>query len=119
MEQHANHTKLEQNTMANAPLVSQEAVNMLTTKIWDTLDETWTPRDIFVDSPTERARKETIHDVDIEHFCAAVVHPPVGQVACRVLHAWSASVPSMSASCCWSASPAKAAHFSRFRMFDK
>ena len=66
--------------LAGPSLVSQEALNLLTSKVWDAPDDTWTPRDILEASPTERPTAGTnVHDVNIEHFCAAVVHPDTGE----------------------------------------
>ena len=65
--------------MASRPMISQEAVNLLTTQVWDTPNDLWTPRDILENSPTERATSENMYDVDISHFCAAVVHPDTGE----------------------------------------
>ena len=51
----------------------------MTQRVWDTPDGTWTQRDILVHSPTERAAVDGFHDVDIEHFCAVVIHPDRGK----------------------------------------
>ena len=59
-------------------LIAQEALNSLTYQVWDTPDDRWTPRDILDHSPTERQSQENFYDVNIEHFCAAVVHPDAG-----------------------------------------
>ena len=37
------------------------------------------PRDFLDHSPTERATQDNFHNLDIEHFCAAVVHPKTGE----------------------------------------
>ena len=47
--------------------------------MWDAPDDRWTPRDILDHSPTERQSHENFYDLDIEHFCAAVVHPDTGE----------------------------------------
>ena len=60
-------------------LISQEAVNLLTKQVWDAPYDRWTPRDILHHSPTERQTSENFHDVDIEHFCAAVIHLDTGE----------------------------------------
>ena len=65
--------------LASPRLISQEAVNLLTNQVWDAPDYIWTPRDILDHSPTERQTSENFHDVDIEHFCAAVIHPDTGE----------------------------------------
>ena len=37
------------------------------------------PRDFLDHSPTERATQDNFHETDIEHFCAAMVHPKTGE----------------------------------------
>ena len=60
-------------------MISQEAVNLLAKQVWDTPDELWTPKDILEHSPTERNTRYNFHDIDIEHLCAAVIHPDTGE----------------------------------------
>ena len=61
-------------------MLSQEAVNLLTQKVWDIPGEERTPRDFLYHSPTERATQENFNDVDINHLCAAMVHPDTGEI---------------------------------------
>ena len=62
--------------MARVNIVSPEAVNFLTAKVYSEVDETWLPNDFIVAQPAQRNYDgTTIGDVDIEHFCAPVVHP--------------------------------------------
>ena len=64
----------------NSPnIISQEAVNFLTDHVWNALDEVWTPDQILEHSPTARWSATINQAVDIEHFCAAVVHPVTGE----------------------------------------
>ena len=65
--------------LASTRMISQEAVNLLTKQVWDTPDEIWTPRDTLDHSTTERNTRENFQDIDIEHFCAAVIHPDTGE----------------------------------------
>ena len=37
------------------------------------------PRDFLDHSPTERATQDNFHDANIEHFCAEMVHPKMGE----------------------------------------
>ena len=62
-------------TFSNHRIISQEAVNLITQRVWDTPDDAWTPKDILVHSPTEQASMDGFHEVDTDHFYAAVVHP--------------------------------------------
>ena len=48
--------------------------------MWDAPDEIWTPRDILDHIPTELNTRENFHEVDIGHFCAAVIHPDTGKI---------------------------------------
>ena len=52
-------------------------VNLLTQKLFDTQDEDGTPGDFLDYSPTERAPLKNYHAVDIDHFCAAMVHTDI------------------------------------------
>ena len=60
-------------------IISQEAVNMLTQLVWDTSGHAWAPHNFLDHSPTERVQKDSLHDVDFEHFCTAMVHPTTGE----------------------------------------
>ena len=66
-------------TFSNHRIISQDAINLVTQRVRDTLDDTWTPKDILVHSTTERASMDGFHEVDIDHSCAAVVHPNIGE----------------------------------------
>ena len=58
-------------------IISQEAVNFLTEQVYYNEDpHTWTPSEFVSSSPT---KVESSLDVDIEHFCAGVVHPITGE----------------------------------------
>ena len=65
--------------MATPNIISQEALNTITDKVWDDTSTQWTPRDFMEAYPTEIKTGQNIFDVDIEHFCAAVVHPDTGE----------------------------------------
>ena len=61
-------------------IISQEALNLfLTDQVWIAPDDAWIPREILEHSPKEQASKEMFYDVNIEHFCAAVVNPTIGK----------------------------------------
>ena len=47
--------------------------------VWNTSGDEWMPRGCLDHSPTERATQDNFHDVNIEHFCAAMVHPKTGE----------------------------------------
>ena len=65
-------------TFFNHRIISQEVINLVTQRVWDTPGGTWTPKYILVHSPTERASVDGFHGVDIDHFCAAAVHLDTG-----------------------------------------
>ena len=66
--------------MAHVNIVSPEAVNFLTAKVYAEVDETWLPNDFIVAQPTQQNHDgTTIGDIDVEHFCAPVVHPVTGE----------------------------------------
>ena len=75
--------------MAHANIVSPEAVNFLTTKVYAEVDETWLPHDFIVAQPARNHDGTTIGDIDVEHFCAPVVHPVTGEKNfLRQYHQW-------------------------------
>ena len=54
-------------------IISQDAVNLLTSKVYYQDDSNaWLPSSFIVSSPTKIGSN---YDVDVEHFCAPVVHP--------------------------------------------
>ena len=66
--------------MAHVNIVSPEAVNFLIAKVYAEVDETWLPNDFIVAQPAQRNHDgTTIGDIDVEHFCALVVHPATGE----------------------------------------
>ena len=58
-------------------IISQEAVNHITNKVYyKEKQQPWLPRSFITSSPTKIGEN---YDVDIEHFCASVVHPVTGE----------------------------------------
>lgn len=57
-------------------IISQEALNLVTMRSDLNRDACWSPRDLMFKSETD---KPNICDVNIEHFCAPVVHPVTGE----------------------------------------
>ena len=60
-------------------MISQEALKLVTQTVWNTLGNEWRPSDFSDHSPTECATQDNFHDVNVEHFCAAMVHPKTGE----------------------------------------
>ena len=52
---------------------------MVTNQTWDDTEDIWIPRDLLIGNVTGRPNKNNAYDADIEHFCAAVVHPDTGE----------------------------------------
>lgn len=61
--------------MTTPNIISQDALNMLTSKVWDDTSTQWTPRELLEAYPKDMNTSGSIFDVDIEHFCVAVVNP--------------------------------------------
>ena len=56
-------------------MIFQEALHLVTQTVWNTPGDEWMPRDFLDHSPTEHTTQDNLHNVDIEHFCAAMVNP--------------------------------------------
>ena len=52
-------------------------MNLITNKVYGELDNVWLPDTFIVANPT--ARNTNMNDLDIEHFCAGVIHPTTGE----------------------------------------
>ena len=66
--------------MAHVNIVSPEAVNVSTAKVYAEVDETWLLNDFIVAQPSQKNHDgTTIGDIDVEHFYASVVHPVAGE----------------------------------------
>ena len=66
--------------MTHINIVSPEAVNFLTAKVYTEVDETWLPNDFIVAQLAQQNHDgTTIGDIDVEHFCAPVAHPVTGK----------------------------------------
>ena len=59
--------------MAHSHVISQEAVNLLTNRVYTDVSDTWLPDVFITNSPTSKSTDH--YDIDIENICAAVVHP--------------------------------------------
>eukprot|EP00984_Skeletonema_dohrnii_P002769 scaffold955_cov79-Skeletonema_dohrnii-CCMP3373.AAC.11 len=68
-----NSTRLP---IATSHIITQEALNAVTDQVYYQDSMAWTPRD-FLTAATNEIRQN--YDVDIEHFCAGVVHPVTGE----------------------------------------
>jgi len=58
-------------------IISQEAVNLVTSNVYYKNDDTWTPTSFLTSAPSKLGSSN--FDVDIEHFCAPVIHPTTGE----------------------------------------
>merc|ERR1712086_73456 len=59
-------------------MISQEAINFVTANVHGTNMDIWTP-EVFLTADTSSSYGTSNHDADLEHFCAPVVHPEMGE----------------------------------------
>jgi hypothetical protein len=57
----------------------QEAVNLLTNRVYDKDITTWVPSAFITSIPTTDGNRNANYDTNIEHFCAPVIHPITGK----------------------------------------
>ena len=62
--------------MARSHIISQEAINLVTTNVYGDTSNRWLPDNFITASPT--AKPTNSYDVELEHYCALVVHPVTG-----------------------------------------
>ena len=60
----SNDTTLSRIPMATLNIISQDALNLLTNRVWNDTSTQWTPREFFEAYPTEIKTGESIFDVD-------------------------------------------------------
>ena len=63
----------KRNPMACSHIISQEAINLVTSNVYGDASNRWLPDDFITASPT--AKPTNAYDVELEHYCAPVVHP--------------------------------------------
>ena len=63
--------------MAHSHIILQQSVNLLTSTVYKYASNRWLPNDFITDITT--AKLINAYDVDLEHFCAPVVHPFPGE----------------------------------------
>ena len=80
-------------------MISQEGLNLVTQTVWNIPGDELMPRDFLDHSPTERATQDNFHDVDIEHFCAAMVHPKTGETITQYKKLARDAVPEVRETC--------------------
>jgi hypothetical protein len=56
--------------------ISQEAINYVSAQCYNDTGKTWTPDNLLV---TNEPQGQAPYDVNIEHYCAPVVHPVTGE----------------------------------------
>ena len=64
---------------ASSNIISQEAINLLTDRVYNDNKTTWIPSTFITSSPTTNDNRKGNYDADIEHFCAPVVHLITGE----------------------------------------
>ena len=63
-------------------MISQEVINFVTESVHGTNMDIWTP-EVFLTADTSSSYGTSNHDADLEHFCAPVVHPEMGETITR------------------------------------
>jgi len=58
-------------------MISQEAVNFIREKVYNGDPTTWMPETFITSSPSTAPKNK--YEVDIEHFCAPIIHPVTGE----------------------------------------
>ena len=62
--------------MARSHIISQEAIKLVTSNVYGDANNFWLPDDFITTNPT--AKPTNAYDVELEHYCAPVVHPVTG-----------------------------------------
>ena len=62
--------------MASSHIISQESINLVTKSVYEDTSNRWLPDDFITASRT--AEPTNAYDVELEYFCAPVVHPVTG-----------------------------------------
>ena len=62
--------------MARSHVISQEAINLVTNTVYGDTKKRWLPDNFITASPT--AKPTNTYNIEVEHYCAPVVHPVTG-----------------------------------------
>ena len=62
--------------MARSHIISQEAIKLVTNNVYGDTSNSCLPDKFITASPT--AKPTNAYDVELEHYCAPVVHPVTG-----------------------------------------
>ena len=62
--------------MSRSHIISQESINLVTNNVYGDTSNCWLPSDFITASPT--AKPTNAYDVELEDYCAPVVHPVTG-----------------------------------------
>ena len=79
----ASPTNSKRTPMARSHIISQEAIKLVTNNVYGDTSNLWIPDNFITASPT--AKPTNAYDVELEHYCAPVVHPVTG-VTINQLH---------------------------------
>ena len=72
----ASPTNFKRTPMAHSHIISQESINLVTKTVYGDTINCWLPDNFITAIPT--AKPTTAYDVEIENYCAPVVHPVTG-----------------------------------------
>ena len=62
--------------MARSHIISQEAINLVNINVYGDASNLWLPDNCITANPT--AKPTNAYDVELEYYCAPVVHPVTG-----------------------------------------
>ena len=62
--------------MARYHIISQEVINLVTNTVYGDTRKRWIPDNFITASPT--TKPTNAYDIEVEHYCAPVVHPVTG-----------------------------------------
>ena len=62
--------------MARSHIISQESINLVTNNLYGYTSNRWLPDNFITTSPT--AKPTNAYNVELDHYCAPVVHPVTG-----------------------------------------
>ena len=66
-------------SIAHSNIILQEVVNLLTTRSYTEDPTAWIPDNFIASFPASGNSNTTMHDINMDHFCAPVIHPVTGE----------------------------------------
>ena len=72
----ASPTNFKRIPMARSHIIYQESINLVTNNVCGDTSNRWLPDNFITTSPT--AKPTNAYNVELDHYCAPVVHPVTG-----------------------------------------